>query len=138
MQLKTNTQNKHQQQQQQNNRTQQRQNGGGLFSTKEVTSDKVMKELAKIPPGDLINRMNMNINTSLIKKTSTLDEQHAITHLVEIIETAMKQKDDFDKATRDFYTVYDKLKTAIFEACETGPKLCGTVNGAMKTQKKNS
>jgi len=103
-----------------------------------VTSDKVMKELAKIPPGDLINRMNMNINTSLIKKTSTLDEQHAITHLVEIIETAMKQKDDFDKATRDFYTVYDKLKTAIFEACETGPKLCGTVNGAMKTQKKNS
>eukprot|EP00798_Chlamydomonas_sp_ICE-L_P032595 gene32595-biopygen11954 len=100
--------------------------------------DKVLKELAKIPPGDLINRMNMNINTSLIKKTSTLDEQNAITHLVEIIETAMKQKDDFDKATRDFYTVYDKLKTAIFEACETGPKLCGTVNGAIKTQKKNS
>eukprot|EP00798_Chlamydomonas_sp_ICE-L_P024389 gene24389-biopygen18867 len=116
----------------------QAQAGGGLFSTKEVTSEKVMKELAKIPPGDLINRMNMNINTSLIKKTSTLDEQNAITHLVEIIETAMKQKDDFDKATRDFYTVYDKLKTAIFEACQTGPKLCGTVNGAMKTQKKNS
>eukprot|EP00798_Chlamydomonas_sp_ICE-L_P009897 gene9897-biopygen7092 len=119
-------------------KTQQKQTGSGLFSTKEVTSDKVLKELAKIPPGDLINRMNMNINTSLIKKTSTLDEQNAITHLVEIIETAMKQKDDFDKATRDFYTVYDKLKTAIFEACQTGPKLCGTVNGAIKTQKKNS
>eukprot|EP00798_Chlamydomonas_sp_ICE-L_P026334 gene26334-biopygen11283 len=96
------------------------------------------KELAKIPPGDLINRMNININTNQIKKTSTLEEQDAITKLVQIIETATKQKEDFDKATRDFYTVYDKLKIAIMEACNTGPKLCGTVNSAIKPQKKNS
>eukprot|EP00798_Chlamydomonas_sp_ICE-L_P027261 gene27261-biopygen8419 len=114
-----------------------RNNGGGMFSTT-VTSKTVQKELAKIPPGDLINRMSININTNQIKKTSTLEEQDAITKLVQIIETATKQKDDFDKATRDFYTVYDKLKIAIIEACDTGPKLCGTVNSAIKAQKKNS
>ena len=108
-----------------------------MFSTT-VTPKMVQKELAKIPPGDLINRMNIINTNQHIKKTSTLEEQDAITKLVQTIETATKQKEDFDKATRDFYTVYDKLKTAIFEACETGPKLCGTVNGAMKTQKKNS
>eukprot|EP00798_Chlamydomonas_sp_ICE-L_P026694 gene26694-biopygen3981 len=70
--------------------------------------------------------------------TSTIDEQDAITKLVQIIETATKQKEDFDKATRDFYIVYDKLKISIMEACGTGPKLCGTVNSAIKTQKKNS
>eukprot|EP00798_Chlamydomonas_sp_ICE-L_P032579 gene32579-biopygen11930 len=102
------------------------------------TKVKYGKELAKIPPGDLIIRMNININTNQIKKTSTLEEQDAITKLVQIIETATKQKEDFDKATRDFYTVYDKLKIAIMEACDTGPKLCGTVNSAIKTQKKNS
>eukprot|EP00798_Chlamydomonas_sp_ICE-L_P020905 gene20905-biopygen29637 len=112
-------------------------NGSGMFSTK-VTPEKVHKELAKIPPGDLINRMSININTNQINKTSTIDEQNAITKLVQIIETATKQKEDFDKATHDFYTVYDKLKIAIMEACETGPKLCGTVNGAIKPQKKNS
>eukprot|EP00798_Chlamydomonas_sp_ICE-L_P020629 gene20629-biopygen29391 len=109
----------------------------GMFSTT-VTPRTVEKELAKIPPGDLINRMNININTNQIKKTSTLDKQDAITKLVQIIETATKQKEDFDKATRDFYIVYDKLKIAIMEACGTGPKLCGTVNSAIKTQKKNS
>eukprot|EP00798_Chlamydomonas_sp_ICE-L_P008708 gene8708-biopygen14925 len=90
-----------------------------MFSTT-VTSKTVQKELAKIPPGDLINRMSMNINTNQIKKTSTLEEQDAITKLVQIIETATKQKDDFDKATRDFYTVYDKLKIAIIEARPRG------------------
>eukprot|EP00798_Chlamydomonas_sp_ICE-L_P002928 gene2928-biopygen14861 len=112
-----------------------RNNGSGMFSTT-VIPRTVEKELAKIPPGDLINRMNININTNQIKKTSTLDEQDAITELVQIIESATKQKEDFDKATRDFYIVYNKLKIAIMEACGTGPKLCGTVNSAMKPQKK--
>eukprot|EP00798_Chlamydomonas_sp_ICE-L_P028135 gene28135-biopygen32088 len=109
----------------------------GMFSTT-VTPKTVHKELAKVPPGDLINRMNININTNQIKKTSTLEEQDAITKLVQIIETATKQKEDFDKATRDFYTVYDKLKIAIMDACDTGPRLCGVVNSAIKSQKKNS
>eukprot|EP00798_Chlamydomonas_sp_ICE-L_P010529 gene10529-biopygen4938 len=111
--------------------------GRGMFSTA-VTPKMVQKELAKIPPGDLINRMNIINTNQHIKKTSTLEEQDAITKLVQIIETATKQKEDFDKATRDFYTVYDKLKIAIMDTCDTGPRLCGVVNSAINTPKKNS
>eukprot|EP00798_Chlamydomonas_sp_ICE-L_P023402 gene23402-biopygen13672 len=73
-----------------------------------------------------------------LDETSTLEEQDAITKLVQTIETATKQKEDFDKATRDFYTVYEKLKLAIMDTCDTGPRLCGVVNGAINTPKKNS
>eukprot|EP00798_Chlamydomonas_sp_ICE-L_P032809 gene32809-biopygen14018 len=114
-----------------------RNTGRGMFSTA-VTPKMVQKELAKIPPGDLINRMNIINTNQLIKKTSTLEEQDAITKLVQTIETATKQKEDFDKATRDFYTVYEKLKLAIMDTCDTGPRLCGVVNGAINTPKKNS
>eukprot|EP00798_Chlamydomonas_sp_ICE-L_P008424 gene8423-biopygen3762 len=98
----------------------------------------VQKELAKIPPGDLINRMNIINTNQHIKKTSTLEEQDAITKLVQTIETATKQKEEFDKATRDFYTVYKKLKIAIMDTCDTGPRFCGVVNSAINTPKKNS
>eukprot|EP00798_Chlamydomonas_sp_ICE-L_P009335 gene9335-biopygen9242 len=71
------------------------QSGGGMFSTA-VTAKTVQKEVAKIPPGDLINRMNVINTNQHIKKTSTLEEQDAITKLVQAIEAATKQKEDFD------------------------------------------
>jgi hypothetical protein len=109
-----------------------------MFSSA-VTPLRVQKELAKIPPGDLINRMNIMNANQHIKKTSQLDEQDAITKLVQAIEAATKQKEDFDKATRDFYSVYEKLKIAIMDTCDTGPRLCGAVNSAIHTApKKNS
>jgi C-terminal processing protease CtpA/Prc len=115
-------------------KTSQKQSGAGMFSSS-VTPKSVQRDVAKIPPGDLIYRMNNMDTTQHIKKTSTLAEQDAITKLAQTIDTAVKQKVEFDKATRDFYTVYEKLKVSIMDACETGPKLCSVVNNTIKPNK---